>query len=87
VLLALNELFEAQLSREALTEIAEPIGSDIPFFLFQSAALCKGHGEMVSPLKLKRQFSILLLKADVCCLNRMGILALARFSRNFGDSL
>jgi 4-diphosphocytidyl-2-C-methyl-D-erythritol kinase len=39
VLLALNELFEAKLSREALTEIAEPIGSDIPFFLFQSAAL------------------------------------------------
>ena len=62
VLLALNELFQAKLSREALTEMAEPIGSDVPFFLFQSAALCKGHGEMVSPVKLKRQFSILLLK-------------------------
>jgi 4-diphosphocytidyl-2-C-methyl-D-erythritol kinase len=62
VLLALNELFEAKLSREALAEIAEPIGSDIPFFLFQSAAFCKGHGEMVSPVKLNRQFSILLLK-------------------------
>ncbi len=62
VLLALNELFEAKLSREALTEIAEPIGSDIPFFLFQSAALCKGHGEMVSSQKLNTQFSILLLK-------------------------
>ena len=62
VLLALNELFEAKLSREALTEIAEPIGSDIPFFLFQCAALCKGHGEMVWSLKLNTQFSILLLK-------------------------
>jgi len=62
VLLALNELFKAKLSREALTEMAEPIGSDVPFFLFQSAALCKGHGEMVSSVKLKRQFSILLLK-------------------------
>jgi 4-diphosphocytidyl-2-C-methyl-D-erythritol kinase len=62
VLLALNELFEAKLSREALNEMAEPIGSDVPFFLVQSAALCKGHGEMVSPVKLKRQFSILLLK-------------------------
>src|SRR4026209_1528748 len=62
VLLALNELFDARLSREALTEMAERIGSDVPFFLFQSAALCKGHGEMVSPVKLKRQFSILLLK-------------------------
>jgi 4-diphosphocytidyl-2-C-methyl-D-erythritol kinase len=62
VLLVLNELFDAKLSREALTEMAEPIGSDVPFFLFQSAAWCKGHGEMVSPVKLKRQFSILLLK-------------------------
>jgi 4-diphosphocytidyl-2-C-methyl-D-erythritol kinase len=62
VLLALNELFKAKLSREALAEMAQPIGSDVPFFLFQSAALCKGHGEMVSPVKLNRQFSILLLK-------------------------
>ena len=62
VLLALNELFETKLSREALAEMAEPIGSDVPFFLFQSAAVCKGHGEMVMPVKLQRQFSILLLK-------------------------
>jgi 4-diphosphocytidyl-2-C-methyl-D-erythritol kinase len=61
-LLALNELFETKLSREALAEMAEPLGSDVPFFLFQSAAVCKGHGEMVMPVKLQRQFSILLLK-------------------------
>ncbi|HEV3099966.1 MAG TPA: 4-(cytidine 5'-diphospho)-2-C-methyl-D-erythritol kinase [Candidatus Udaeobacter sp.] len=63
VLLALNGVFETKLSREALAEIAEPLGSDVPFFLFQSAAVCKGHGEMVMPVKLQREFSILLLKA------------------------
>jgi 4-diphosphocytidyl-2-C-methyl-D-erythritol kinase len=62
VLLALNELFDAKLSQEQLVEMADPIGSDVPFFLFQSAALCKGHGEMVMPVKLQRKFSILLLK-------------------------
>jgi 4-diphosphocytidyl-2-C-methyl-D-erythritol kinase len=62
VLLALNERFDLKLSQEALAEIAAPIGSDVPFFVFQSAALCKGYGEMVVPMKLKRQFSILLLK-------------------------
>lgn len=62
VLLALNELFASKLSREALAEMAESLGSDVPFFLFQSAAVCKGHGEMVVPVKLQRQFSILLLK-------------------------
>jgi 4-diphosphocytidyl-2-C-methyl-D-erythritol kinase len=62
VLLALNELFDAKLSAETLAEMAAPIGSDIPFFLFRSAALCKGHGEIVTPIKLKRKLSILLLK-------------------------
>ena len=62
VLLALNDLFETKLSREALVKMAEPIGSDVFFFLFQSVAVCKGHGEMVMPVKLQRQFSILLLK-------------------------
>src|SRR5438552_4023550 len=62
VLLALNDLFETKLSRDALAEMAEPIGSDVSLFLFQSAAVCKGHGEIVTPVKLQKQFSIVLLK-------------------------
>jgi len=61
-LLALNKLFETKLPRETLVEMAEPIGSDIPFFIFQSAALCKGRGELVTPLRLKDDLSVLLLK-------------------------
>src|SRR5215475_356712 len=48
-LLALNELFETNLPREALAKMAETIGSDVPFFIFESAAVCKGRGELVSP--------------------------------------
>src|SRR2546430_14456442 len=33
VLLVLNDLFEMKLSRDALAEMAEPIGSDVSFFL------------------------------------------------------
>jgi 4-diphosphocytidyl-2-C-methyl-D-erythritol kinase len=65
-LLALNELFETKLSRDALAKMAEEIGSDIPFFIFQSAAICKGHGELVSPTRLREQFSVLLLKPEFC---------------------
>jgi 4-diphosphocytidyl-2-C-methyl-D-erythritol kinase len=63
-LLALNELFETKLPREALAQIAEPVGSDVPFFIFQSAAVCKRRGELVTPLKLKEKLSILLLKPE-----------------------
>jgi 4-diphosphocytidyl-2-C-methyl-D-erythritol kinase len=61
-LLALNELFETKLAREALAKIAETIGSDVPFFIFQSPVLCRGRGEFVTPLKLKEKLSVLLLK-------------------------
>src|SRR5206468_11767544 len=33
-----------------------------PFFIFQSTSLCKGRGELVTPLKLRQSLSLLLLK-------------------------
>jgi len=62
VLVALNKLFEAKLSGEELAKLGSTIGSDVSFFLFESAAVCKGRGEMVSPTRLKKKLSILLLK-------------------------
>jgi 4-diphosphocytidyl-2-C-methyl-D-erythritol kinase len=63
-LLALNELFETNLPRETLAKMAETLGSDVPFFIFQSAAVCKGRGELVSPTRLREQLSVLLLKPE-----------------------
>jgi 4-diphosphocytidyl-2-C-methyl-D-erythritol kinase len=63
-LLALNELFETNLPREELAKMAEMIGSDVPFFIFQSAAVCKGRGEVVSPTKLRERLPLLLLKPE-----------------------
>jgi 4-diphosphocytidyl-2-C-methyl-D-erythritol kinase len=63
-LLALNELFETNLPREALAKMAEKIGSDVPFFIFQSTAVCKGRGELVTPTRLCGQLSVLLLKPE-----------------------
>jgi 4-diphosphocytidyl-2-C-methyl-D-erythritol kinase len=63
-LLALNQIFETKLSDEELVKLGSAIGSDVPFFILGSAATCKGRGEIVTPAKLKAQFSILLLKPD-----------------------
>ena len=63
-LLALNELFETNFPREALAKMGEMIGSDVPFFIFQSAAVCKGRGELVSPTRLREQLPLLLLKPE-----------------------
>ena len=61
---ALNQLFETKLSVEDIVRLGSNLGSDVPFFLFESAALCKGRGEIVEPTKLKTKMSILLLKPD-----------------------
>jgi 4-diphosphocytidyl-2-C-methyl-D-erythritol kinase len=61
-LLALNELFKTNLPREALAKMGETIGSDVPFFVFPSAAICRGRGELVTPIKFDEQLSILLFK-------------------------
>src|SRR6266446_1440301 len=59
---ALNQLFKTKLSREELANLGSNIGSDVSFFLFESAAVCKGRGEIVEPTKLKTKLSILLFK-------------------------
>jgi 4-diphosphocytidyl-2-C-methyl-D-erythritol kinase len=58
----LNKLFDTRLSHEVLVELGSTIGSDVPFFLFQSAAICKGRGEIAKSMKLKQKLLILLLK-------------------------
>jgi 4-diphosphocytidyl-2-C-methyl-D-erythritol kinase len=63
-LLRLNELFETRLDQKVLIELAAQIGSDVPFFILGSAAICRGRGEIVQPTTLPRTFSLLLLKPD-----------------------
>jgi 4-diphosphocytidyl-2-C-methyl-D-erythritol kinase len=61
-LLALDDLFETQLSREQLMTIGSEIGSDVPFFLLRSAAICRGRGEKVEPCDLPQKLNLLLIK-------------------------
>ncbi len=63
-LLALNQFFETSLTREELAKLGSEIGSDVPFFIFESAAICLGRGDLVTPVQLPEQLSILLLKPD-----------------------
>lgn len=61
-LLGLNKLFSTNLPREVLAQLAAQIGSDVPFFIYESAAVCSGRGEIVAPTKLKTPLPLLLVK-------------------------
>ncbi|MBI3464441.1 MAG: 4-(cytidine 5'-diphospho)-2-C-methyl-D-erythritol kinase [Planctomycetes bacterium] len=50
-LVALNRLWSLGLSAEELGGLAAQLGSDVPFFLFAPAAVCRGRGERVAPLR------------------------------------
>lgn len=63
-LLGLNKMFDTGLSPQELSELAAQIGSDVPFFIYQSAATCRGRGEIVMPAKLEQPLQLLLLKPE-----------------------
>jgi 4-diphosphocytidyl-2-C-methyl-D-erythritol kinase len=61
VLLALREMTGLKIADAKLSELAARLGSDIPFFIYQSAAVCKGRGEIVEPVKLQEKIGGLLV--------------------------
>lgn len=61
-LIGLDRLFETELSHEALSAMAADLGSDVPFFIYQSAAIIRGRGEHVEPVKLPHELPLFLIK-------------------------
>jgi 4-diphosphocytidyl-2-C-methyl-D-erythritol kinase len=58
----LNAAFGFPLTAAALRALAAEIGSDVPFFLARSAALCRGRGEIVEPVAFPETLPLLLVK-------------------------
>ena len=61
VLLALRDLTKIGCADEKLAELAARLGSDIPFFIYRTQAICKGRGEIIEPIKLSESFQGLLV--------------------------
>ncbi len=61
-LLALDRLFETRLSRVTLAAMAAELGSDVPFFIYESAAMIRGRGERVEPVAFPHALPLLLIK-------------------------
>lgn len=59
-LLGLNRLFDLGLSVDRLHQLGQQIGSDVPFFIYSGQALAKGRGEEIVPVKLYRDYWLVL---------------------------
>ena len=61
VLLALRELAGLECADAKLAELAGRLGSDIPFFIHRTPAICRGRGEIIEPVRLQESFQGLLV--------------------------
>jgi 4-diphosphocytidyl-2C-methyl-D-erythritol kinase len=61
-LLAINKLTKANLPMDELSKIGFELGSDIPFFLYNSPARVTGAGEVVEPIEIKNNYYVLVVK-------------------------
>jgi 4-diphosphocytidyl-2-C-methyl-D-erythritol kinase len=62
-LVALDRLWDLRLSAGQLSELAARLGSDISFFLTRSpAALCRGRGEIVEPVRWSQPLHFVIVR-------------------------
>ena len=64
-LLGLNQLWNISLSDHQLVDMAARLGSDVPFFLQGGTALAQGRGEILTPLRMRADFCLVLVKPDL----------------------
>ena len=58
-LMALNTLWQLNLSTEQLMDFGQQLGADVPFFIFGENAFARGVGEDLHPLSLPKQWYVI----------------------------
>ncbi len=79
-LIALNRLWDLQLSVEQLARLGLSLGADVPVFIQGHAAWAEGIGERLTPLSLKEPWYLVV--APPCRVSTQAIFAAADLTRN-----
>ena len=64
---AVNSMLKLNASDQELIELATPLGADIPFFINCVPARCKGIGEEMTPVEIKNNYNVLIVKPSEGC--------------------
>lgn len=62
ILNALFQLLKIKTSEQDKIELAKSIGADVPFCLFNIPARVRGIGEIIEPIKVKKNYQVLIVK-------------------------
>lgn len=52
IIVAINEIYALGLTKERMAELAAELGSDTPFFVYDEAMICRGRGEVMTPIEV-----------------------------------
>lgn len=59
---AVNSILKLNATDEELIKLATPLGADIPFFIPCVPARCRGIGEKIEPIEIKKDYYAILIK-------------------------
>lgn len=60
-LMALNQLWNTNLSKNELMDLGIQLGADVPFFILEENAYAEGIGEILTPIKIPQKYFVLIL--------------------------
>jgi 4-diphosphocytidyl-2-C-methyl-D-erythritol kinase len=60
-LLALNDIFKLNISKDNLLKISRDIGADVPFFINGGAAYISGKGEIINNIAIDKKYFVIVL--------------------------
>lgn len=67
VINAVNQYCKLNMSDEDKIKIATGLGADVPFFVFNKPARCRGIGEKIDFINIKNDYYVLLVKPEDGC--------------------
>lgn len=67
IIKAISEYKRLDLTNEEMYQIATKIGADVPFFITNKPARCRGIGEQIEPINVKNNYHVLIVKPEGGC--------------------
>lgn len=66
-ILGINKYLKLGCTNEEMIDIAKDIGADVPFFIINKPMRCQGIGEIMTPVTIKNNYWVLLVKPTAGC--------------------
>lgn len=66
-ILGVNKMLKLGATEEEMIEVAKGLGADIPFFIKNIPARCTGIGDVMTPVNVKNNYWVLLVKPKAGC--------------------